>query len=296
MSIEEAIEQYLLWKSTHTTSAFKSYRVRLKHFKQYIGQDREITSISGDEIIQYHNKMATDGMYQNSTIAYSGYILKDFIKFWSGRGLTNLNPLEIKPMKFISPTKDVVTKADFEEMCECLSKSSFVDLTKLLVLHLLWDTGIRVSELCDIKLSDLREPNKDGIRSCMVRTRKTMRYNLVAWSKETNNLLNDYLGVRLCICQESPFLIISPERPIGKKITTRTIERWIKSICNRSMIEKNITPHSFRHGKAHYMLDNGANVRDVQAVLRHVNPQSSFNYMTLNETRYLEIATKYISG
>lgn len=298
MSIDETIEQYLMWKSTYATAASKSYGVRLKHFKAYLTHNgqicRELASISGNDIIQYHHKMATQWEYSHSTIAFSAYILKDFFKFWNGRGETTINPLEIKAMKYVSPQRTVVTQADYEEMCECLKKDDFSDVTKLLVISILWDTGMRVSELCDIKLSDLGEPNKDGIRSCQVRTRKTMRYNQVAWSKETDHILKTYLGVRLCLAPSSPYLLIAPLRPTNKKLTTKSVQRWVKEICERSMFEKEITPHCFRHGKAHHMLDNGANVRDVQAILRHVNPESSFHYMTLNTTRFLQTAAQHL--
>ena len=135
-------------------------------------------------------------------------------------------------------------------MCECLDRYVFADLTRLLTIHLLWDTGMRVSELCDIKLEDIEGPNNDGLRYCKVRTRKSMRYNLVAWGKETNDLLCSYLGVRLCLCPQSEYLLIGPERPSNKKVSPRTIQTWIRQICERSMLTEEFTPHSFRHGKA----------------------------------------------
>jgi integrase len=60
------------------------------------------------------------------------------------------------------------------------------------------------------------------------------------------------------------------------------------------MLDKNITPHSFRHGKANYILDKGGSVRDVSAILRHVKPESSFHYMQLSSKRYLDVAEKYL--
>ena len=60
------------------------------------------------------------------------------------------------------------------------------------------------------------------------------------------------------------------------------------------MLDKNLTPHSFRHGKAHYVLDNGGDIHDVQAVLRHRNLNSSLNYTQLNRKKYLKTAGKFL--
>ena len=130
---------------------------------------------------------------------------------------------------------------------------------------------MRVSELCDLKLADLGGQKENGLRSAMIRTRKTMRYNLAVWGQETNRLLNIYLGLRLDMEVAHDYLFCS-RRGGSNPITRRTIERWVKDTADQAMIDKPISPHSFRHGKAHHMLDQGANQRDIVAVLRHANP------------------------
>lgn len=295
MSIDNAIEQYLHWKSTHTTSAVKPYGTRLKHFKAYLGGSRELAGISGNDIVQYHQEMANQD-YSNHTISYSASILKDFLKFWKGRGAIIFNPNEIKNVKFVAPLRPVVAKANFEQMCESLDRYRFPDLTRLLVLHLLWDTGMRVSELCDIKLKDIHPSLENGIQTCVVRTRKKREYDLVAWGAKTTDLLNNYLTVRCHLFPESEFLLIAPERPSSKKVSTRTIQRWVKKIRECSTPKKAITPHCFRHGKAHFMLDNGANLRDVQATLRHKGFHSVQHYSRLNPTKFLKVVSNYLDS
>ena len=98
MSIDKAIEEYLLWKQSHTTTACKQYQVRLKDLVAHFGNNRELASISGNDIVQYHNQMTSRG-YSLTTVAYSARILKNFIDFWKGRGMTSLNPKEIIPIR-----------------------------------------------------------------------------------------------------------------------------------------------------------------------------------------------------
>lgn len=292
MEIKKSIQTYLEWKTGHTKHSYIPYRRQLKLFAEYLEDFgiKNVIEINADHIVKYHKQMEIK--YSDATIAYSARILKDFFTFWKGRGITKLNPKEIKGQKFINPTKDIVTKEDFEQLTMVLDDRYITDLVKKLVLHLLWDTGMRVSELLDIKVGDISRQGANGLRTATVRTRKSMRYNLVVWGADTNELLNQYLGLRLCMDTEDKHLLINPKT--NKKYTPRSIQRWIKEITAMTLIDKNITPHSFRHGKANAILDQGGNVRDVSAILRHVSVESSFHYLQLSERRYKETAGKFL--
>lgn len=290
MEIKQAIEIYLNWKKAYTNVAYSRYKVRLVKFSQFIGTTKSIRDINGDDIVNYHNSMEEN--YSLGTVAYSARILKNFFEFWKGREPHLLNPKEIIPIRYTAADKELVTQLDFEDMNLALDESTVQGLTQKLVINLLWDTGMRVSELCELKLKDIGEAKQNGLRTAKVRSRKSMRYNLVVWGTETNRLLNLYLGNRVFFESISENLLINPKS--SKGYTTRTIQRWMKEICKLADIEKSISPHCLRHSKAHAILDAGGNVRDVQALLRHVKPESSFNYLSLNPTKYLEVAGKYL--
>lgn len=292
MHLEKGIEDYLQWKNSHRKIAASRYRIRLLGFQRYLGKDTPLSAITGDQIVQYH--LSIENQYSPATIAYSARILKNFFDFWRGRGEARLNPKEIIATRFIAPAKDFATREDLEDMSDLLDERYFDDLVKKLILHLLWDTGMRVSELCEIKIDDIQKNETTGLWFAKVRSRKSMRYNLVVWSRETNDILTKYLGVHLALGKSSDYLLTSRKNKNNQPLNARSVQRWIKSLCQQAMLDKNITPHSFRHGKAHDMLDKGANVRDVQAILRHVKPESSFHYMTLNPQKYLTIAQKYL--
>lgn len=290
MTIQQAIQIYLDWKQTHTNLAYSRYGVRLKHFLDFILPKSCLQDISGDDVVAFHKSM--EGSYSNTTIAYSARVLKNFFWFWHGRGETPINPKEIIPIKFINADKAIVTKSDFEDMNLSLDEWKHKDLEKKLILHLLWDTGMRVSELLELKLSDISSQGLNGLRTAKVRSRKTMRYNLVVWGSDTNELLNRYLGVRICSKSGSQYVFLN--EGTNKPYTTKSVQRWIKQIADLASLEKDITPHSFRHGKANEILEQGGTVRDVSALLRHASPNSSFNYLNLSQSRYLQTAGKFL--
>ena len=291
MTITDSIQIYLNWKQTHTSAAFTNYKVRLEQFMAFVSPKTNLSQINGDDIVAYHRSL--EDRYSLNTISYSARILKNFFWFWHGRGMTMFNPKEIIPIRYVSADKEIVTADDLEDMTSLLGVDTIGDLQKKLIIHLLWDTGMRISELLDIKISDINEQGKDGLRTAKVRTRKSMRYNLVVWGSDTNDLLNRYLGIRLCMETSTPNLLVNPKT--GKVFTPRSIQRWISELADLAMLDKTITPHSFRHGKANYILDQGGSVRDVSALLRHVKPESSFQYMQLSQKRYEDVARKYLT-
>lgn len=294
MNIEKSITTYLKWKRSHTTVAYERYQIRLNQFKDYLKSrgKNNLIDIDGDDVVDFHEKMESQN-YSPATIAYSARILKNFFWFWHGRGKTHFNPKEIIPVRYTNADKDIIDEDDFEIINSLLGIESLQDIQKKLVINLLWDTGMRISELLDIKLAHINDQGQNGLRSAKVRTRKSMKYNHVVWGKETNELLNIYLGIRLGFDTDHDELLINPKTK--KPFTQRSVQRWMKLLCEDANIDKNYTPHSFRHGKANSILEQGGNMRDVSVILRHVKPESSFAYTHLCANRHQELAGKYMS-
>jgi site-specific recombinase XerD len=303
MLFVNAIEIYLDWKSSYTTSAPSRYAVRLRQLADYLGDSKLLQNVTGDDIIRFHryleslsfgNGKATK-KYSKATIAYSAIILKNFFLFWQGRGKSKVNPKEILSIRHSSRLKKVIDESEFKKMNEGLDEGYFDEIEKKLVINMLWDTGMRISELCDLNIGDINDVHpKYGVRTAQTKTRKTMKYNLVMWSKQTDELLNKYLGVRLCSNVWTDALFIIGRRKSARRVCVRTVQRWIKDMVAMNDLDRGITAHSFRHGKAHAMLNKGANILDIQAILRHVKPESTYHYLSLNTEQYTQVASKYL--
>lgn len=293
LSLEEGIEIYLKWKSASIKSANSRYRIRLENLLDFVGGGKSLKMLSHEDIIDFQNSMKRAD-YAEATIAFSSRIIRNFVTFWNGRGLVNINPSEIKEAKFLTPEQPVVDLEDFQQMSNILDESYIEELQRKLAIHLLWDTGMRVSEMTDMCLSNLKM-GKRGYSTATIRTKKTDRYNVVMWGNETMELLNKYLGWRLAQNHPSDNLFVRTDKKSNKGLTTKTIERWVKQLSIEAMIGKPITPHSFRHGKAHHILNSGGTAIDVQTVLRHKNLNSSLNYMRLNESKYIERAGRFLN-
>jgi len=293
-TLEQQINQYLNWKSSYALVAADRYKIRLMHFMRYLGKETNVSAISIQNIINYHKDMELNRNYSRGTVAFSARILKNFFEYLSDCKIECLNPKQIRSLKYIHPDKDIMTSDLLDDMDRVLHEQFYEDLIKKVIIHLLSDTGMRVSELCEMDISDLEETGTSGIRCATIRRRKSLRYNTVVWGNETNRLLNLYLGLRLCIDNTNTDALFVTRKSNSSRITTRTVQRWIKDIASDAGIIENITPHSFRHGKAHQVLNQSGNVRDVQAILGHVNPASSFSYLSVNREGQITISGKYL--
>jgi site-specific recombinase XerD len=294
MLFENAIAIYLNWKSVYSPKAASRYRTRLENLSASLPRKVSLSRVKSEDIARFHKKMEVDG-YSRATIAYSLTVCKNFFYFWKNRNVPVLDPKEIRSITFTNRIKPAVSHEDFMKMQQVFRGVNSLDEIQMkLVVCMLWDTGMRLSELADMNVSDINSENHEGIGTAQIISKKSARYNLVAWSKETGKLLSKYLQMRAGKNINSEALFVNTHSQKTKRLDVRTIQRWIKNIAQRAGLSKAITPHSFRHGKAHHMLNNGANIRDVQAVLRHINPVTTFHYLSLNEKQFLEMAGKHL--
>lgn len=288
----QAISIYTEWKSTRIKSAHSRYQYYLNKLYESTGRIQCLNDLNEMHLVAFQRSLEQED-YADSTRAFAIVVVRNFLEFWHPKGCVSINPKQVKPQKFLTPEQPVVDEDDFMNMADLLSENKMVELQKKLALHLLWDTGMRVSELTDLKIGNLKQ-SQEGMRSAQIRTKKTDRYNLVIWSKHTEELLHKYLGWRILQNHPTDLLFIRTDRISKNGITTRTVERWVKKLAQDALIGKDITPHSFRHGKAHHILDNGGTAIDVQTILRHKNMNSSLHYMRLNEARYMKRASKFL--
>lgn len=288
MAIQKEIDKYLDWKSSYTNKAPATYRLHLKRFDEFINKELENITLENVILFQLHLKER----YSLANVAYSITIIKNFFEFWRRQGIRCVDSSLIKIPRFIPNSHAPIYYDEFVDIDNSIPDDGFDNTERKVVIRLLWETGMRVSELCDMNVSDIetRRP------AAMIVTKKNNQMRWVFWSAQTHELLIKYLGVRICMNSREELFIAPHMGEKRRRITTRTIQRWIKESVRNAGINKNITPHSFRHGKAHRILDLGGTVKDVQMILGHSenNPKASFSYLRLSIGEAEERAKMFI--
>src|SRR3989344_1277872 len=126
-----------------------------------------------------------------------------------------------------------------------------------LIVSFLYSTGIRVSELVNMKISDVNFGDNTG----WVRRGKGSKDRLFMMSQELADELKDYVSRR---GKENTYLF-SKDKPL----TTRNIQKIINGTKNRAGMNKKVTPHTLRHSFATHLLEQGTDIRMIQAMLGH---------------------------
>ena len=276
--------KYLQWKEGHCISAHKSYSYPIRHFLAWLKKD--VSEIKQYDIQDYQARLA--GRYSPATVAISLYAIKDYLKYCQRLGLCSLEVNLIRAPKV--PEKQIIiySENDFIKF-QKLREDEFWHSAKKLAIYLLWDTGVRASELVSINISSLETTKQ----SCIITTKKNLLVGQISWSDTTHNLLIKYLGTRICLNQKDALFIGKGDNRGRDRLTTRSLERWVKKACEQAGVEyKGV--HAFRHAKAHRMAENGARVDEIKTILRHKNPISSFKYLRYSETEQKKIAEKYL--
>lgn len=229
--------------------------------------------------------------YQNATISNYLSTIKTFLKFGTDIGYLRFPYGLIKLPKVDEHAPAFVSREEYEMIDELLDKDNFESLTKRLAFRLLWETGCRVGELVDINLEDIK-----NFEYCIITRQKSRKKNVLMWSKRTQKLLKKYVAIRLSLYDNSKNDALFPSRvDASKRITSRTIQRWVRELVAILDLDDNITCHSFRHGKAHKILSQSGRQEDVKAILGHNSIISSDRYTRLNVDEQRRLQTQYFN-
>jgi site-specific recombinase XerD len=145
------------------------------------------------------------------------------------------------------------------------------------IVATLYSSGLRISELVNLKISDIDSNNM----LLHVRQGKGGKDRKVQLSTDLLTILRDYY--RSCLIKPKEWLF--PGRN-GERLHPCTIQRLIPYLTEKTGIKKRITPHSFRHSFATHLLEDGTDLRTIQALLGHADIHTT--------EKYLHIATHHI--
>lgn len=281
------VKQYLDWKATYAPRAAVNYRIWLERFRLVTEKDVESAEIG--DIVKYKNWLSDN--FQPKSVELAMLVVKNYFKFWKLSGMNCINPELVKIPKAVANSYQPISFAEYCSILSFIRPNNFLELQKLIIVHLLFETGIRVSELVDLNITDF-DPEKS---STTIRTKKTQHLRQIFWSVETHLMLRTFATERKKI-NSTPAFFIGKLRDgtYSQRLTTRSVQRIIKALCHKAGIEKKISPHSFRHGKAHRILDLGGSAKQVQAILGHQSPISSFTYMQWDDKELERAAKRFL--
>ena len=156
------------------------------------------------------------------------------------------------------------------------------------ILETLYATGLRVSELCGLRLEDI-----DLQRGFLLARGKGKKERVVPLGARAREMLEGYLAVtRGTLLHGKASAALFPH-PGGKPLTRQTIWKLIKKYALATGIRKPLSPHKLRHSFATHLVENGADLRAVQAMLGHADLSTTEIYTHVNRTRLVAVYEKH---
>ena len=247
------------------------YIIELKTIKQ---RDKDTTvnsyseNISSALDISYNNlldylKYLDDNKYEVSSVARKIVSIKAFHKYLS----ENYNVVDISTKintpKFYRKLPNILTIEEVDNLLDIKLDTPF-DYRNKAMLELMYSSGLRVSELINLELSDI-DLNNNYVR-CFGKGSKERIVPVGEYSSKYLSIyINEYRdSMKKGYYTEKIFL-----NNHGKEMTRQGFFKIIKKIAKDKDINKNITPHMLRHSFATHLLNNGADLRTIQEMLGH---------------------------
>lgn len=253
-------ENYLKFEKNYSMNTINSYLSDIKEYQEF--KKGDILSSTKEDILAY---LKTIKNLESTTISHKISSVKSFFKYYQKREKIKANPLaNIKSPKIAKKLPTYLTLEEVSKLLDVEIKSPY-DARNKAILELLYSSGIRISELCNMQTS-----NYDSYE-CIIRLiGKGSKERIIPLGDYAISVLEDYINnYRPKINKKNINSIFINNR--GDAVSRQFIFKVIKKECLKKGIRKNVSPHTLRHTFATHLLQNGADLRIIQELLGHEN-------------------------
>jgi len=255
---------YLRVEKGLSRNTLEAYSRDLRTFSEYWGE-RGLEGFSRREVAGFSRYLAERGLSPRS-IQRILIALRGFFRFLTLEGILEEDPLEdISLPSFYRKLPDVLSRQQVERLLDQPDPSTPLGLRDSALLEVLYGTGMRVSEASDLKLGSLQLE----LGFVLIRG-KGDKERLVPLGEIAREKLQRYLveaRPKLIKGRDSGYVFLNPR---GKRMSRQGIWKVIKKYALKAGLE-GVTPHSLRHSFATHLLEGGADLRSVQALLGHAD-------------------------
>lgn len=280
-------------RSLKTVNNYRRYLNRFFNFAK-INNIKEIDQTIVDNFILYLRRQngTRDGEMKTNTRNYHLIALRMFLKYLAKIDIKSLSPEKIELAKQQPRQVDFLEKDEVKKIMYAPNLVKENELTKLrdiAILELLFSTGLRVSELANLKKENINlSKDEFSVRG------KGGKIRVVFLSEKAKNAIKDYLEKRIDV-SDALFIRtdIDPNKNELENLTPRSIQRIVKKYAKVAGITKKVTPHTLRHSFATDLLYQGADIRSVQEMLGHSSISTTQVYTHITNKRLKEVYDKF---
>ncbi|MBC6349826.1 site-specific tyrosine recombinase XerD [Lactobacillus sp. IBH004] len=291
--LTEQVEDYLRFSQIErglSANTITAYKQDLSSFIDFL-QKENLTSWP-TKAIDIDAFLAEQRDQKKATSSISRLIssLRKFYQWLVRQNIQKLNPmLEIDSPKKRRPLPVALTTVEVTDLLKQPDIKKKLGLRDRALLETLYATGIRVSELINLKFTDLHEELKlvkvfgKGSKERLIPISKVA----LSWIDSYKEKVRDPLILK--VGKNTDFIFLNSR---GGSLTRQAVWQIIKHYCKLAGIQKNVTPHTLRHTFATHLLENGADLRVVQEILGHSDISTTQIYTNLSQKHIIQVYEK----
>ena len=272
----ENYRNYLKYERAYSDNTVGAYMNDLNKYEEFLKKD--ILESDTEDLEKYLKYIKN---LESTTVAHKITSIKSYFNYNIKRGIVSVNPADkVSRPKLTKHLPEYLTEEEVGKLLDVEVRSPY-DYRNKTILELLYSSGIRISELVNIKT-----PNYDS-EECLIRIMgKGSKERIVPLGDYAVNIMNDYMNnYRPLINKKHTDYVFVNNR--GDKISRQFIFKVIKKEALKKGIKKDISPHTLRHTFATHLLKNGADLRIIQELLGHENISTTqiYTHVTNNKLK-----------
>lgn len=269
--------EYLLTKN-YSENTVLSYINDLYYFYLFVKKDLDLVK---EEDIRDYLEYLNLKKDKSTSVSRKISTFKSFYKFLYLNEYIDKKEYPLSKISYPKTEKKLPKFIYYNDLLEIINESSKgkEGLRDRLIIEMLYATGVRVSELVNIKINDI-DFNNRRIIVCG----KGNKERIVYYGEYAMKVLNDYLRGRENINNQYLFL-----NNRGEKLTDRGVRYIIDNIMKNLSVKTHVTPHVLRHTFATDMLNNGCDIKVVQELLGHSSLKTTEVYTHVTNDRLKEV-------
>lgn len=289
--MEQAIDQFVAYlhniKETSTNTEL-SYRRDLNKVIAFL-RARNLTKwvdVKEEDLKDYIASMG-EQHFAAATISRNIASIKALFHFMAQEGIVKKDITDgLKAPKIEKKMPEILTMDEVIRLLEQPSGNSHKEIRDKAMLELLYATGIRVTELITLKVSDVNLPMsfiicRDAHKERVIPFGKAAKEALVRYLTEAREQMIEDKSSDILFCNFS-----------GAPMSRQGFWKLIKFYAKKAGITADITPHTLRHSFAAHLVENGADLRSVQEMLGHSDISTTQIYANMNHNRIREVYAK----
>lgn len=279
---------YIAIEKGLSPNTLQSYERDLTNYIQFL-TEQGITDLASTDRIQITAYLQQLHMKNRSTSTISRNLssIRNFYQFLQRERIIPTNPAELmETPKVEKRLPKVLSSTDIDKMLSKIESVDPVDIRDRAMLELMYATGMRVSELVNVKIHDINL--NMGFVRCFG---KGSKERIIPIGQKAIQALWLYMDkVRPHFDQKQVDYLFLNKR--GEAITRQTFWKIIKKRAQQAGIPKRVTPHTMRHSFATHLLENGADLRAVQEMLGHADISTTQIYTQVTKSRIKHVYDK----